>query len=200
MGSLFKVEGPLFRFLNQISNYIILSILFILTSLPIVTLGASLFSLYSVVKESNHDAYISTFKNYFKAFFENLRKNVVITLFFIILIAIFLWLGSILHSNQILVFLYAVIGAMIILYIPYPFLLQTHYRSTLKDTLQYALFLMFYYMGYAIAIFLIPLLILVGLPWFNLNFLYFVVILGIPISARLQLFIFERIWQRIEIV
>ena len=49
MGRIFNPENPVFRFLSGIFDMILLNVLFILTSLPLFTIGASLTALYAVL-------------------------------------------------------------------------------------------------------------------------------------------------------
>ena len=74
------------RYLNRFADLMILNLLFLLTSIPIFTIGASLTALYSVCFHLGTDREGSTFRDYFAAFKENFRQA---TALFLLLL---LWL------------------------------------------------------------------------------------------------------------
>lgn len=75
-------------FLSRICDILLLNFLFILTSLPIITLGASITALYSVNLKMvyNEESYIS--RDYFRAFRKNFKIATPTFLFFLIFIAL----------------------------------------------------------------------------------------------------------------
>ncbi len=77
MDRFFNQNNPVTRFLSYIFNLILLNILFILTSLPVVTIGASLTALYSVLLwREEDDGY--TVRIYFSSFKRNFRQATLI--------------------------------------------------------------------------------------------------------------------------
>ena len=46
MKNFFKYEGSFYRFMNKMGNMIVISLLFVVTSLPLITLIPSLSALY----------------------------------------------------------------------------------------------------------------------------------------------------------
>ena len=75
MELIFNQDGWLYRGLNRLWDLIVLNILFFLTSIPIVTVGASLSALYTVTLKGvrKEDSYIV--RSYFAAFRENFKKR-----------------------------------------------------------------------------------------------------------------------------
>ncbi len=81
----FDLDSPLMRFLSKIADLFILNFLFLLCSIPIVTIGASTIALYTVTLKSvrNEESYIV--RNFFVAFRKNLKIGLItwiIVLFF----------------------------------------------------------------------------------------------------------------------
>ena len=66
------------RVLTRIFDFILLNILWVVCSIPIVTMGASTAALYSVMLKitKNQEGYI--IKDYFKAFRENFRQGTIV--------------------------------------------------------------------------------------------------------------------------
>lgn len=90
MHNLFNPENPGMRFLSRIFDLIVLNLFFLLTCLPIVTIGAALSSLYhiTILMVRGEDGYIV--KGYFKAFRQNFIKA---TLLWIPLMLLFFFFG-----------------------------------------------------------------------------------------------------------
>ena len=74
MNGLFTPNSRFMRYLNRLADLMILNLLFLLTSIPIFTIGASLTALYSVCFRLGTDREGSTFRDYFAAFKENFRQ------------------------------------------------------------------------------------------------------------------------------
>ena len=72
---LFDQNGWLFRFLCRTLDLICLNFLFILTCIPVVTVGASVCAMYSVLLKAvrNEESYI--FRSYLRAFRRNLGRG-----------------------------------------------------------------------------------------------------------------------------
>lgn len=82
MGKLLNIDSSVMRIMALLADLIILNTLFILTSLPLITIGASLCTLQTSLQKILHQNRGSVIKNYFKSFSLNFRQA---TIFFIIL-------------------------------------------------------------------------------------------------------------------
>ena len=76
----FGIDNPFFAFMGRVGDILILNILFVITSIPVVTIGMSLSAMYRVTlrmarKECNYVA-----KEYFRACREEWKKSTVIWL------------------------------------------------------------------------------------------------------------------------
>lgn len=75
MGSMFDSDSKFMTVLSQIGDLIFLNLLWLVTSLPLVTLGASTAAMYAVVKpRGKGDFDSSVVRRYFRAFRQNLKK------------------------------------------------------------------------------------------------------------------------------
>ena len=79
----FSLDSPIIRFLGWIADLILLNLMWILYSLPIITMGASTAALYTVAYQINTDSCSNLFKTFHKAFRENFKKATPI--FFLLL-------------------------------------------------------------------------------------------------------------------
>lgn len=82
MGKLLNIYSPVMRIMALLADLVILNTLFILTSLPLITIGASICALQTSLQKILHQKRGSVVKNYFKSFSLNFRQA---TIFFIIL-------------------------------------------------------------------------------------------------------------------
>ena len=107
MHQLFDPDSWIMGILSEIADLMIVNVLWILTSIPIFTIGASTTALYAVAKTPGSKRYASSVvKNYFSAFRRNFRSA---TLTFLILLVpmalalcnIFLLLFGLLEGNLI---------------------------------------------------------------------------------------------------
>ncbi len=89
MRNIFNFDGPLFVFLSKMADLALLNLLFILCSLPIFTIGASMTAMCYVTlrMQEGHDGYV--FKSFFKSFKENFIQATLIWLIMLV-IAVFL--------------------------------------------------------------------------------------------------------------
>lgn len=79
------MEGPLARALGRLTDCIILSLLWILCSLPLVTMGASTTALFTMTLRMVRDEEGKMTAGFFRAFKENLKNATLIHLILILL-------------------------------------------------------------------------------------------------------------------
>lgn len=80
MNSIFKLDGPIFTILNKFCDVLILSILWILFSIPLITIGPASAALYHTAHKVllHSEGYVlSTF---WKSFRTNLKQGILLTL------------------------------------------------------------------------------------------------------------------------
>lgn len=80
MGGLFDYDSKLFQLLLRVSDVVALSLLWLLCSLPILTLGASTSALYYTAMKLVRQRGDSAISMFFHAFKENLRASLPVTL------------------------------------------------------------------------------------------------------------------------
>ena len=68
---LFNYDNPVWRFIGKLGDLIILNVLWLITSIPIVTIGASTTALYYVTLKLVRDEDGYTIRSFFKSFKEN---------------------------------------------------------------------------------------------------------------------------------
>lgn len=144
MKEIFRLDGPLVRFLSTLADMIIISLLWLLCSLPVVTVGASTVALYTITMRYQEDdsALISRF---FRAFKENLKKGSAAGLVFLVM-AVLLFLdfrivagmSEMVQAMKTAVWIVAAFCAATCIY---TFPLLAGFEQTLFQTLKNALFM-----------------------------------------------------------
>lgn len=86
MNNFLGMDSPLINFLNRAADIVILNVLFILCSIPVITIGASCTALYSITLKmvKGEEAYAA--KGFFTAFKSNFKQSTLIWIFVMLLI------------------------------------------------------------------------------------------------------------------
>ncbi len=96
-----RTDNPVFRFMGKLGDTVLLNLVWLLCSLPVVTLGASSTALFFVTGKMSRGEEYRLFRDFFRSFRENLRQATVLWLILTAAAALFLadlWLG--LHTDS----------------------------------------------------------------------------------------------------
>lgn len=165
MNRIFGMDSGVMRFLTLVANLAILNVLFIVCSLPVVTLGASLTALNYVALQMirQEDSYIM--RGFFRGFKQNFLQATAVWLI-LLAAGIFLWLdywsvsqyftGAMRTVMLVGLTVLAVMWVMVFLYV---FALQARYENTVKQTMKNALFMALLRLPYTVVLVLIDALL-----------------------------------------
>lgn len=140
---MFKLDSPFMNFLNKVADIMIINILFILFSIPIITIGASYTAAYYVALKMvrNEETYI--FKSFWKSFKENFVQSTIIWLIILFIVGILVCdYRLILYSG--IQFAYwmriaiLAVTVIVLLGLSYIFPMQARYSNTIKNTIKNA--------------------------------------------------------------
>ena len=145
MKNLFHVNGPLIQFFLTLRDFVVLNILWIIFSIPIITIGASTSALYSVTFKIAQDKDTYVGKQFINAFKENLRQATKIELILFIPalclgFGLFFWatfesvVGTVI-STLCIIFLLMLVGTAI-----FAFPLVGRYENTTLQTIRNSLY------------------------------------------------------------
>ena len=90
MGNFFSTDGPLFEGMAYIINIIYVSVLWILFSIPIITIGASSTALYYTVTKVIRHGRSYIFREFWQSFKSNLRQSTAVWLIYLVMMGILL--------------------------------------------------------------------------------------------------------------
>lgn len=201
----FEQDSGVVSLLMDFADLIIANALWLLTSLPLITLGASTSALYSVVRTPGETRYsASVFKNYFRAFFRNFKTATLALLILLIpaafaAINFFLALFGLLEQS---IVGYVICGISILLFLfawNFTFPLIAYFENGVLKTLGNALVLSVAHLPTTIlitALNLIPALVLI----FFTNFFYKTIIIWLFVAfaliAKANSLLLERVFRR----
>lgn len=136
-------DNPIMRGLSRICDFILLNLLWIVCSIPIITIGASTTALYAVMLKivKNEEGYIA--KGFLKAFKENFKES---TILWLIVAAVGLLIGMDFQFSgamggiaqiifQSIFMLFGFLWLCVFLYV---FPLAARYENPIKNTLKNA--------------------------------------------------------------
>lgn len=146
MSNFFNINNPIMRFLSIFCDLILLNILFIISCLPIFTIGSAISSLYYITLQmiNGDDPYI--FKGYWKAFRNNFKQATCIWIPVCIAIAFFCFEIYLIYNvidpvytilqYPILIIMFAILSIII-----YAFPLLACFKNTTKQLLKNSILL-----------------------------------------------------------
>ena len=199
---MFGIDSKFYEVVSRIADLVVLNLLFVLCSLPIITIGASTTALYGVTKKmaENREGYI--FRNYFRLFKENFKQSTIILLLFALIPTIDLYIINSFEKTIVTTALKGLMlaAALAILFVfLYAMALQSTFENTIKNTLKNA-FLMgighFPWTLLIVFITLLPIILLVLLGRSAGSVVYVMLFVGFAVLAYLNSYIFNHIFKR----
>jgi len=137
---LFSIDGPVMGALGKIADFMILSLLWLMCCVPVITAGAATAALYYVTLKMARGEASGVAKLFFKALKENMKAGIVFTLVFALAGAVLyldytlmLQLSGALGAVLRVVFM--ALGICCLLTALYTFPLQAQFVNTVKGTL-----------------------------------------------------------------
>lgn len=199
LNKIFDMDNPVFRAIGTFGNIMLLNWLWIVCSLPVITMGASTTALlYASMKLHRREGYV--WQNFFHSFKENFKQATA-------LFVIFLFAGAMLGADMVLgnqmrtAFGTMLKAAACIIAIPYfitllyVFAVQCRFVNSVKNTIRYAFFVAMRNMGDTIQMALIVVL----LVWVNTTivlFNYATISVGFGLTAYFCAAYYERVFRK----
>ena len=143
MSSFFNMDSPLWRFLGRLADIMILNIVFLITCIPIVTIGAAWTSLSYVTLKMSRDEESYIVKSYFKAFRQNFRQATVIWILTLAVMLIFYMDFHIIRNmaSSMVQIMYVLLSAIALLFgltLLYVFPVLAKFDNTILNTIKNA--------------------------------------------------------------
>ena len=207
MHNLFHYENPFIQFLVRVGDLMILNLLFILCSLPVVTLGASLTALHRVTQNMLFEQEEPLLKAFFRAFRQNFKQStlawlvelvVIVSLVCDVLLVMAYFDGGLAKAMYILVAVLAILVAGVFSYL---MPLIARYENGMRQQVNNAVVLAIIKLPKTIILVLMNLLpvilLLISVPVF-VQTLIFWVIIGFAFVSFLTSSILKPVFQELE--
>lgn len=207
MHNLFHYENPFIQFLVRVGDLMILNALFILCSLPVVTLGASLTALHRVTQNMLFEQEGPIIKSFFRAFRQNFKQStlawlvelvVIVSLVCDVLLVMAYFDGGLAKAMYILVAVLAILVAGVFSYL---MPLIARYENGMRQQVYNAVVLAIIKLPKTIILVLMNLLpvilLLISVPVF-VQTLIFWVIIGFAFVSFLTSSILKPVFQELE--
>lgn len=169
---MFKLDSPLMNFLNKVADIMILNVMFLLCSIPVITIGASFSAAYYMGYKMvrNEESYIA--RGFLKAFKENFRQSTIIWVIVMLVIGILvadyrIILYSGLEFAQWIRISTVTVTLIIAMCMVFVFALQARYTNTVKNTIKNSFLMALSHLPTAfllIAVYAVPVVIFYFVP------------------------------------
>lgn len=200
----FNYDNPVMQFLSRLTDIFILNILFILCSLPVVTIGASAAALYSVTLKmaKNEESYI--FQSFFSAFKSNFKQGTLSWLI-LMLAGTVLWVDYRAADmiaeplQRILSFIVFSAGVLLLFTAMYLFPYIARFENTMKNCFKNAFMISIAQLPYTLVLLILFALAAAFTIFVDLRITGFVwFVLGFSGLAYLNSFLLRRAFKRFE--
>lgn len=205
MKSVFNYDGPIFSGLSRLADLLWLNILFIICSIPIVTIGASATALYYVTLKMARDEEGYITKSFFKSFKQNFLQSTAIWIILAVIGAViafdFRFVTNDTYAamipgdtvrNIVLVATMA-IGFLWLFVCVYVFAVLARFDNTVKNTIKNAFFISIRHLPKTILMIVIIIVPLILMYFFNIAILLVFVMFSVEayLSSKQLVKIFD---------
>ncbi|MBD1381537.1 YesL family protein [Metabacillus arenae] len=207
MSQLFHLDGPLFKFLSSAVDLVILNFLFFLFCIPILTMGASMTALYSVLMKMVRDEEKDIVKSFLLSFKKNFTQSTIVWFimsaagFFLFANLIFLGnlsgVPKIFFASMLLIF-----GCVYLCILLFIFPYMARYEDTIKKSLLNSLLVglsNFPYLLVLIILTVVPVIFVFSSSIGLLTGLYFGTFGGFALLAFLNSYLFRKAFSKYEV-
>lgn len=146
MGQLFSLDSPVVTFFSRITDIIILSLLWVICCIPVVTIVPATSAVYYVTLKMVRQEDSGIIRSFFHSFKDNLKQGILLTLLFLVCGG-FLYLDYMFTADMtsvvgtflnVVFIILAVVFAIVVFY---TFPIQARFANTIGKTLKNALIL-----------------------------------------------------------
>ena len=138
--SFFSIESPLYKFMSRLTDIIKLNFLWLLCSIPVVTMGASTVAAFSITLKMVEDEEGYVARKFFHEFKENLKKGSVIGIIqCIAMYAIYLdfqLAGAVEGSSTMFTVIGVIASFLAFMHLIYAYALLARYENTIINTMR----------------------------------------------------------------
>lgn len=207
MKHLFDLDNPIIRGLGKFADLMILNILYLISCIPLFTIGAATAALYDVTHRLSIDDAL-LWKNYWQAFRSNFKQATCIWLILFAVIsliyicAVFYWSYE-LPNKDLSLALLAIAALVCICAFSWAFPLQARFENTVRQTLVNSLLFSWSYLPKTLLLAIlnaVPAIVFLLLPGVFVNFIYVFLFIWFSGSAYLCTLLLKKNMKQLEAI
>ncbi len=201
MNNFFDVNSIFYRTLYKVYQIVVLNVLFILASIPLVTIGATTTALY-VVSFKIHSGTLEGGlpRAFFRAFKANFRKATLIWagVMTVLALILFAWplLAAAIHAFAPLFYVFILIVTVLMLSLTYIFPLLARFENSIKQTIKNAYIMSLANIAYSIIALVINFVVMVVVPIYLSQLLFLWIFTAFAFAAFANSFILNHVFQK----
>ena len=198
----FNIDSPFFRFLTTLADFVVLNIVFLLSCVPIFTIGTSLTALYHVTMQEARTEHGYILRNYFTSWKQNFKQSTAIWTIYFVLGAILLfnlsfWYALKSTAGNIVLAVLLIATAVYVVSFMYLFPLQARFANPIRQTIKNSVFIALQNLRMTLLLLLINGLF-AALCRFVPQALIFMIFLGFAFIAYCNSFLFVKVFTLYE--
>lgn len=202
MKGIFNMDSPLMSLLSRVADLMILNLWTILCCLPIVTIGASLSSMYYVLLRLHSEEYDSVTKDFFHSFRMNFKQATGLWLIYMVVIAVVVedYFLMYVEGVQILYrlrFAVHIVAALVLISLPWCLVQMSRYSNSTANIVQNSFRIALAYFVRTIAMALLtltPIVIVAIYP----TAIPVILVIGVSLPGYLQIILFSPVLKKLE--
>ncbi len=188
-------DNPVMNFLTTLCDIVILHFLWLLTSIPVFTIGASTTALYYTTMKCIRNGQGGVVKLFFKSFRENFKQASALGLLFLLAGAIcaFDLSYAIKAGQNILLIIFTIMTFVFVSCAFYLFPLEAQFENTIKGTIQNSLLMSIKHLPWTLLLLVIT-VVMLAMAYFSSAILGLMLIIGVGLHAYLCSLVFVHIF------
>lgn len=202
MGKLFDLDSPVMRFLSRVADLMILNILVLVTSIPVITIGASFTAMHYVLIKMvrNEETYIV--KMYFKSFKENFVQSTIEWIIIMLIGGVFagdyfVFVRSGHEFSTVFMISVLTVFVLFLMSVMYVFPLQARFYNKISKTLKNAFLIMI--LNFPKSILMIVMYALPVVLFFISDFAVpFLIMFGVSVPGLGAVYLYRKVFERFE--
>ena len=206
MDNLFTYDNKFFEILGKITNIVILNLLFIISCLPVITIGASITALYYVAMQMVKEEETYIVKEFIKRFKENFKISTLVWCIMLIIgsvLAVDLYASTLISNkiiSNILKLVFTMISIIYIFALTYVFPIISKFENTVKNTIINSILLSVQSLPYTVIMVILnlsPLLLINLFSSYWGQIILFYTVIGFGIIIYMNSIFFEKIFNKL---
>lgn len=203
MKQFFSMDNKFFGIMTRIADLLILNFLFLICSMPLITIGASFTALYSVTLKMSTNDETYMFKGFMKAFKENFKASTIVWLIFIaigLVLSVDFFFANLFSNLKISSILRVIFTGLVILafiMISYVFPLVAQFYNTTFNYIKNSFLMAICHLPQTLGIFIInafPIICFLVSSYLLALGTVFYLFIGFSLSAFINSFIFNKVF------